>query len=134
MNLEHLSQLVARIDYVESTGSTNADVAAAALTSPTDWPDLSVLAAGSQTAGRGRSGRQWDSPVDSSLSVSILVRPHGVGLERFGWLPILAGLAMTKAVAELLPDGVALAALPSDAPPLAAMTESAGASRPAPTG
>ncbi len=104
MNLEHLNQLVARIDYVESTGSTNADVAAAALTSPNDWPDLSVLAAGSQTAGRGRSGRQWDSPVDSSLSVSILVRPHGIGLERFGWLPILAGLAMTKAVAELLPE------------------------------
>ena len=104
MNLEHLNQMVARIDYVEATGSTNEDVAKAAVESPADWPDLSVLAAGSQTAGRGRSGREWESPVGASLSVSILVRPHGVSLEHFGWLPILTGLAMTKAVAGLLPD------------------------------
>lgn len=114
MNLEHLNQLVARIDYVETTGSTNADVAQAASTSPNDWPDLSVLAAGSQTAGRGRSGRQWDSPVASSLSVSVLVRPHGVGVEQFGWLPILAGLAMTKAVGGLLADRQVTLKWPND--------------------
>jgi BirA family biotin operon repressor/biotin-[acetyl-CoA-carboxylase] ligase len=104
MNLESLRPLVARIDYVEATGSTNLDVAAAAIAEPEAWPDLSVLAAGSQTSGRGRAGRDWQSLPDASLSVSVLVRPKHVAIEHFGWLPILAGLAMTRAVASLLPE------------------------------
>lgn len=104
MNLESLRPLVARIDYVEATGSTNLDVAAAAIAEPEAWPDLSVLTAGSQTSGRGRAGRDWQSFPDASLSVSVLVRPKNVTIEHFGWLPILAGLAMTSAVASLLPE------------------------------
>jgi BirA family biotin operon repressor/biotin-[acetyl-CoA-carboxylase] ligase len=77
MNLEHLNQMVARIDYVEATGSTNEDVAKAAVESPADWPDLSVLAAGSQTAGRGRRlalrsrSRFWFAPTESASSILV---------------------------------------------------------------
>jgi len=103
MNLENAASLVARIDYVESTGSTNTDLAQAAVVSAEDYPDLSVLCAGSQTQGRGRSGRVWQSDAGESLSLSILVRPKNVSLEHYGWLPILAGLAMTRFIASVLP-------------------------------
>ena len=104
MNLSSASSVVNRLDYVESAGSTNTDVAAAAVASPAEWPDLSVLCASSQTAGRGRSGREWQSNANASLAASILVRPAGVDITNFGWLPILAGLAMSRTVAEFLPN------------------------------
>ena len=104
MNLENAAALVARIDYVESTGSTNTDLAEAAVLSVADYPDLSVLCAGTQTQGRGRSGRVWQSTAGESLSLSILVRPKNVSLEHYGWLPILAGLAMARFVASILPS------------------------------
>jgi len=105
MNLEHLNQLVARIDYVESTGSTNTDLAEAAVLSSAGYPDLSVLCAGSQSSGRGRAGRVWESAAGASLSLSILVRPKGVSLGAFGWLPVLAGLAASRFVTGVLPGG-----------------------------
>jgi BirA family biotin operon repressor/biotin-[acetyl-CoA-carboxylase] ligase len=98
------SSVVNRLEHVDQTGSTNSDLVAAATAESASWPDLSVLCASSQTAGRGRAGREWESKAGSSLSVSILVRPHGVNLEHFGWLPILAGLAMTQTVGTLLPQ------------------------------
>jgi BirA family biotin operon repressor/biotin-[acetyl-CoA-carboxylase] ligase len=61
------------IRYVESTGSTNADLMAAGDEGAPEW---SVLVAGHQTAGRGRMGRSWDAPPQSSLLVSVLLRPR----------------------------------------------------------
>ena len=104
MNLSLAASVVNRLEYVETTGSTNTDVATAATASPAEWPDLSVLCASSQTAGRGRSGREWQSNANASLAASILVRPAGVDIKHFGWLPILAGLAMSRTVAEFLPN------------------------------
>ena len=98
------SSVVNRLDHVIQTGSTNTDLVAAASANETAWPDLSVLCASSQTAGRGRAGREWESKSGASLAVSILVRPNNVSLQHFGWLPILAGLAMTQTVASLLPE------------------------------
>ena len=114
MNLSWASSVVSRLDYVESTGSTNTDLASAASTAPAEWPDLSVLCASSQTAGRGRSGRQWQSNANASLAVSILVRPAGVDITNFGWLPILAGLAMSRTVVELLPKHTVALKWPND--------------------
>jgi BirA family biotin operon repressor/biotin-[acetyl-CoA-carboxylase] ligase len=98
------SSVVNRLDHVIQTGSTNTDLVAAASANEAAWPDLSVLCASSQTAGRGRAGREWESKSCASLAVSILVRPQDVSLEHFGWLPILAGLAMAQTVASLLPE------------------------------
>jgi BirA family biotin operon repressor/biotin-[acetyl-CoA-carboxylase] ligase len=62
---------------------------------------------GSQTAGRGRLGRPWVAPPGASLSISVLLRPvlpGGEPLEtsHFGWLPLIAGVAMTRAVRSLV--------------------------------
>ncbi|MFG2037412.1 biotin--[acetyl-CoA-carboxylase] ligase [Dactylosporangium sp. NPDC048998] len=79
---------------VDETGSTNADVAAAARDGA---PEGLVIVAERQTAGRGRLGRQWQSPARAGLSLSLLLRPQ-VPLARLGWLPLLAGVALAEAV------------------------------------
>lgn len=89
------------IEVVESTGSTNADVAALARAGAE--PGL-VLVAREQTAGRGRLDRTWVSPPDRSVAMSLLLRPDP-GFERWGWLSLLAGLAVESALAELAPPG-----------------------------
>lgn len=95
MDLHASAELVTSLEYVEQTGSTNTDLVASGK------PDLSVLVAGSQTAGRGRTGREWSSPANASLSVSILLRPRLSNPDRLAWLPLLTGLAMTRAVRKL---------------------------------
>jgi BirA family biotin operon repressor/biotin-[acetyl-CoA-carboxylase] ligase len=87
-----------RLDVVERVGSTNAALLAAA---GQGAPDRAVLLAERQDAGRGRLGREWVTRGDA-IAVSVLLRPDGVAPERFGWLPLLAGLAVHDAVAPLL--------------------------------
>jgi BirA family biotin operon repressor/biotin-[acetyl-CoA-carboxylase] ligase len=83
---------------VDSTGSTNADLAAAARSGA---PEGSVLVAEAQDAGRGRNGRDWVSPPRAGLTFSVLLRPDGVPIARWGWLSLLAGVALTRAVSRL---------------------------------
>ena len=97
------TKIASRFEYVESTGSTNTDLVAAASAEPEQYPHLSVLVAGSQTAGRGRTGRAWVSPAGKSLSISVLVRPNWTP-EQLGWLPLIAGVAMRSAIAGALTD------------------------------
>ena len=78
-----------------STGSTNADVAAAARAGAAEGL---VVTADEQTAGRGRLGRDWATPPRAALAVSVLLRPTQVPPARWGWLPLLTGLAVLDAV------------------------------------
>ena len=98
------AKIAKRFEYVDQTGSTNTDLVADATQNPELFPHLSVLVAGSQTAGRGRTGRAWVSPAGKSLSISVLVRPQGWSTENYGWLPLVAGVAMRRAVALALPS------------------------------
>ncbi|MCR5452804.1 MAG: biotin--[acetyl-CoA-carboxylase] ligase, partial [Lachnospiraceae bacterium] len=41
-----------------------------------------VAFAGEQTAGRGRSGHDWESPPNVSVATSIALFPTGVPIER----------------------------------------------------
>lgn len=93
-------QIAQDLTYVAETGSTNADLVA----NFANAQDFSVLVAGFQTAGRGRSGRDWLAPAGSSLFVSVLLKPTLVAANRFSWIPLLAGLAMAKTVAQFLPN------------------------------
>ena len=65
-------------------------------------PETGVVAllAEQQTAGRGRRGRAWVSPLAAHLYLSVLRRFEG-GLARLGGLSLVAGVA----VAEALRDG-----------------------------
>jgi BirA family biotin operon repressor/biotin-[acetyl-CoA-carboxylase] ligase len=79
------------------TGSTNADVAAAARAGA---PEGLVHTTDAQTAGRGRLDRSWTSPAGSGVIVSALLRPDTVPAARWVWLPLLVGLAVDATVHE----------------------------------
>ncbi|SDZ40972.1 biotin--[acetyl-CoA-carboxylase] ligase [Herbiconiux ginsengi] len=104
-----LSRAVApRLEWMSQAGSTN-DVLVMAATGPSaaDWPDLAVIATDNQVHGRGRLGRVWTAPPGRTLAVSVLLRPRGasgdpVPLERYGMLPLLAGVAMARVVGGLV--------------------------------
>ncbi|MDE2386239.1 MAG: biotin--[acetyl-CoA-carboxylase] ligase [Actinomycetales bacterium] len=106
------AELAGRFEFVEETGSTNSDliVAAGRAGDADALPDLTVRVAGFQTAGRGRSAREWIAPAGSSLFVSILLRPEPrIEPDRFAWLPLLAGLALRNAVSRLAGDRLEVA-------------------------
>jgi BirA family biotin operon repressor/biotin-[acetyl-CoA-carboxylase] ligase len=87
------------IRVVTETGSTNDDLSAAARDGAVDG---SVLVAETQTAGRGRLDRVWTSPPRAGLTFSVLLRPGPtVPVTRWSWLPLLAGLAVQRAVSRL---------------------------------
>jgi BirA family biotin operon repressor/biotin-[acetyl-CoA-carboxylase] ligase len=90
----------ARLDVVPRTGSTNADVVAAATADPASWPDLSVLATDHQDAGRGRLARAWEAPAGAALAVSVLLRPT-VPPSAWSWLPLLVGAAVAEALRKV---------------------------------
>lgn len=98
------SSMWAPVDVVPSTGSTNSDLAALARQGA---PEGRVLVAGQQTAGRGRLARQWASPEGASVSISLLLAPTRPA-DEWGWLSLLAGLAVRDALTGLAPDAVAV--------------------------
>ncbi|MER7991582.1 biotin--[acetyl-CoA-carboxylase] ligase [Micromonospora chalcea] len=93
-----------RLELLAETGSTNADTVAAARAGE---PEGLVVVAERQTSGRGRRGRVWQSPPRAGLATSVLLRPGEAVPERgwapvpvtgYGWLPLLAGVALVEAV------------------------------------
>jgi BirA family transcriptional regulator, biotin operon repressor / biotin---[acetyl-CoA-carboxylase] ligase len=87
-----------RLDVVERTGSTNADLLARAAAGE----DIAgaVLIAEHQTAGRGRNGRAWSSPR-AQLALSAGVDAGEVRPDAWGWLPLAAGVAVVDTVAAV---------------------------------
>jgi BirA family biotin operon repressor/biotin-[acetyl-CoA-carboxylase] ligase len=104
MDLPLSRAVVPRLEFVASTGSTNDDLRAAATGPETAaWPHGSVIVTDDQTHGRGRLGRTWLAPTGKTLAISVLVRPElpaGAPLppDAYGWIPLIAGAAMTEAV------------------------------------
>lgn len=106
-----------RFEWREQCGSTNTELSGLASQHPSAWHDFSVFATANQIAGRGRSGRAWQAPAGSSLAISVLFRPNLVSqteLAKLSWLPLLAGLAMTKTVNSFLPEPKAKVKWPND--------------------
>jgi len=66
-----------------------------------DAPDLALVVADEQTAGRGRGGRVWHTPPGKALAFSLVMRPT---TEEAAWASRLGGLgclAVTDALAGL---------------------------------
>ena len=58
-----------------------------------------VLLTDYQEKGKGRLSRRWEAPPGSSLLFSILLRPNWPA-ERFSWLTMIGGLAVSEAVSR----------------------------------
>jgi BirA family biotin operon repressor/biotin-[acetyl-CoA-carboxylase] ligase len=78
------------------TGGTGPDAAGPGDPVPGLWW---VVATDHQTGGRGRLGRVWTVPDRASLAVSVAVPVTDP--TQAGWMPLLAGLALSRAVREV---------------------------------
>ena len=114
MELSLSGEFASRLEYLPETGSTNSDLLAFANNESNAWPDFSVLVTDNQTAGRGRLDREWISKPGSGLAVSVLLKPVEFGIQKFGWLPLIAGLAMHSAVSSLIEDAEVFLKWPND--------------------
>jgi BirA family biotin operon repressor/biotin-[acetyl-CoA-carboxylase] ligase len=86
-----------RFDVVDETGSTNADLIARAAAG--EDIDGVVLIAEHQTAGRGRNGRSWSAVPRAQVTMSAGVSTDGIPSGAWGWIPLVAGLAVLEAIA-----------------------------------
>lgn len=80
------------VRWVETTGSTNADMLA-------HGEPSTVLIADEQTDGKGRLGRHWVSPKGSQLAMSMVLDASKHPGD-FGLLSIAPGVAVTDVVPE----------------------------------
>ncbi len=85
--------------YFPSIGSTN-DFALAQATEGA--PDMSLVFANEQTAGRGRGSRRWVTPPDSALALSLILRPRKKELEFPALISGLAALSLVSALRDQL--------------------------------
>jgi BirA family biotin operon repressor/biotin-[acetyl-CoA-carboxylase] ligase len=89
-----------QLDVVAQTGSTNADLVQRAA-SGADI-DGAVLIAEHQTAGRGRHGRGWSASPRAQITMSVGVKIADLPTAAWGWLSLLAGVAVVDTVAPAL--------------------------------
>ena len=83
------------IKYFESIGSTNDEALAWAAN---DSPDLSLVIADEQTAGRGRLDRKWFTPKGTALAFSLILRPTVDEKPHLTRIVGLAALAVTESL------------------------------------
>ncbi|MFB9309255.1 BirA family biotin operon repressor/biotin-[acetyl-CoA-carboxylase] ligase [Agromyces hippuratus] len=104
MDWERSRAAVPRFEFRDEVGSTNDELRAAASgPDAAEWGHGAVLVTDNQTHGRGRLGRVWLAPTGKTLAISVLLRPEldgGAPLppDAYGWIPLIAGAAMTEAV------------------------------------
>ena len=79
-----------------STGSTNADAVDQVREGA---PEGFTLVADEQTQGRGRLERTWVSPYGAGVAMSVVLRPVAPEAS-WGWIPLVAGIAVVDALAE----------------------------------
>ncbi len=89
---------VGGLRFFEQVGSTNDEA--------TRWaaqgaPDLALVIANEQTAGRGRSGQTWYSPAGASLAFSLVLYPHQKEPYLLPRLTALGALAVKDALNNL---------------------------------
>ena len=83
------------LQYFESIGSTNDE---ALVWAAKDAPDLSVVIADEQTAGRGRLDRKWSTPAGTALAFTIILRPTTEEKPHLTRTVGLAALAVTESL------------------------------------
>ncbi len=108
-----MTPFLARREHLARVGSTN-DVVRDWLAAGT--PEVCLLVADEQTAGRGRGGRVWVAPPDAALLVSLGFRPGWLAPSKVWRLAAVASLAMAEAAETTagLPAGTVRLKWPND--------------------
>ncbi len=58
------------------------------------------VAANSQTAGKGRLGREWESPHNKNIYISVVLYPD-IGFESVAQITLISGLAVVKTIRDM---------------------------------
>ncbi|MCI9608415.1 MAG: biotin--[acetyl-CoA-carboxylase] ligase [Muribaculaceae bacterium] len=87
---------MSRIITLETTGSTNTYLKNLIAQSPAPLPDITIVSARTQTAGRGQRGNSWESEPGKNLTLSALLYP--------AMLDVSAQFAVSEAVAVAVAD------------------------------
>ena len=88
--------LAAPVRWDDTTESTNATAQEMAAEGAPAW---TLVAAGHQTAGRGRNGRAWVDRPGAALMCSLVLRPRW-GADHIGLVSLAAGSAMAEAASR----------------------------------
>jgi len=88
---------------LETVGSTNAEARRLAAEGEETAPDGTLVWAREQTSGRGRRGRDWESPK-GNLYTSLILRPD-VPIAQAAQLSFVAALAVYDALGNIGPAG-----------------------------
>lgn len=80
--------------FLETVDSTNTR---AKLLAEHGAPDGTLVVAKTQTGGRGRRGRQWESPADGGIWMSLLLRP-GILPVSASMLTLVSAMAVTAGI------------------------------------
>lgn len=86
-----------RVEVVDETGSTNADLTQACRAATWDEDGVRVRVAYRQTAGRGRQGRPWQGQAGLTFSVAM---PLALTPARLSGLSLAVGLAVAEALEQ----------------------------------
>jgi BirA family transcriptional regulator, biotin operon repressor / biotin---[acetyl-CoA-carboxylase] ligase len=102
MQLPKSNEVFSKVSWFDELDSTNLELVRQLKIGASNF---AAVIAGSQTSGRGRLGRNWDSPSGSSLSLSILI---SAPFPEPGWLTLLAALSVQRALARLGIEGAGI--------------------------
>lgn len=104
-----------KVEWFDSATSTNTVLRELVATEGDAVEHGTVVVTASQTAGRGRLGRDWSTPPGAALAVSMLVRDFGQTAEQnestaqalaSSWLPLIAGSAVAATLQPYFGEGM----------------------------
>ena len=87
-----------RLEYYDSVDSTNDRIKERAHAGEKQGL---VISAGTQTAGKGRIGRKWESPKHDSIATSMLLTPADISLDAIPTITVVAAMAVRDAIYRL---------------------------------
>lgn len=102
MQLPQSQLLATELIWLDETPSTNEAMRMLVQENP-EQRNRTVIATDTQTAGRGRLGRDWITPPGTALSYSVLLRRREPRLGP-SWLPLIAGSAVRRGLSHVLAD------------------------------
>lgn len=85
------------IFYYESVGSTNDEAYSVA---EKGAPEGTVVISESQTRGKGRMGRKWESPTGGGVYMSVVLRPD-VPIDQVPTITLVAALSVVNAIKKV---------------------------------
>lgn len=100
-NKIHTSRCGRNIIYLQEVGSTNDYAKMVAH----DEPDGTLVVAETQTAGKGRMGRNWSSQSQTGIFMSLILK-EGIRPQNASMITLIAAMSVTKALDRLCKDEI----------------------------